>query len=184
MNIRTKIQLTVFCFLLCLNHFAHSVELVIGEAMIKPGIQFIFEGAVKDSISPENYHLDVTKTDVHLEARVNWASENLPAGTPAGGFVPYLTITAEVRNARTGDLLAVDLVPHINLIDNFHYARNIALPGKINDKYDVVFHVMPPAAYTLSYHKDWRSKYGDQLFEAKTFHFKGIDFEAIARATR
>ena len=184
MNIKTRVQLTVFCFLLCLTQFAHSVELIIGEAVIKPGIHFIFEGAVKDSISPEKYHLDVTKTDVHLEARVNWASKNLPEGTPAGGFVPYLTITAEVINARTGDLLTIDLVPHINLIDNFHYARNIALPGKINDKYDVVFYVMPPEAYTLSYHKDWRSQYGDQLFRAETFRFEGIDFEAIARATR
>lgn len=184
MRIKTTTYAMIGWLLLFCTNFACAVELVIGEVILKPGIELIFEGAVKDDITPSNYHLEEAKTDVHIEARVNWATENIPVNAPQGGFVPYMVITAEVTNVRTGDLLTADLVPHINLIDNFHYARNIALPGKITDKYDVIFRVMPPAKYDLSYHKDWRQQYGNQLFEAKEFRFKDIDFEEIARATR
>ena len=160
-------------------------ELVIGEELIEPGIQIIFEGAVKDTITPADYHLEESKTHVHIEARVNWADNDaIPAGTPAGGFVAYLIIVAQVVNAKTGAIATVDLLPHINLVDNLHYARNMTLPGAITDKYDVIFNVMPPAEYTLSYHKDWTSEYGNKLFEKKSFMYKGVDFEAIARATR
>ena len=159
-------------------------ELVIGEELVEPGIQIIFEGAVKDAITPPDYHLEESKTHVHIEARVNWAEDDIPEGTPPGGFVGYLIITAQVINPKTGAIANVDLLPHINLVDNLHYARNMALPGEITDKYDVVFNVMPPAEYTLSYHRDWVDGYGDKLFEKRSFMYKGVDFEAIARATR
>ena len=180
-----------FCrgVILCLSVLfvtqSHAVELVIGEEIIEPGIHFIFEGAVKDTITPAHYHLEESKTHVHIEARVNWAdNDSIPEGTPAGGFVGYLVITAEVINPKTGAIANVDLVPHINLIDNLHYARNMALPGEITDKYDVIFNVMPPPEYTLSFHKDWVNQYGNKLFEKKSFMYKGVDFEEIARASR
>ena len=174
-----------FCALALFTIQANAEELVIGEEIIKPGIQVIFEGAVKDMITPTDYHLAENKTHVHIEARVNWAdADTIPEGTPAGGFVGYLMITAQVINPKTGAIAIVDLLPHINLIDNLHYARNMALPGKITDKYDVIFNVMPPPGYTLSYHKDWLDQYGDKLFEKRSFMYKGVDFEEIAKATR
>lgn len=175
----------VLCSLTLFMVPSHAIELVIGEELIEPGIQIIFEGAVKDTITPAHYHLKESETHVHIEARVNWADdESIPEGTPAGGFVGYLIVTAEVVNPKTGAIVTIDLLPHINLIDNFHYARNMALPGEITDKYDVTFNVMPPSEYALSYHKDWVDSYGDKLFEKRSFVYKGVDFEAIARATR
>ena len=176
----------VLCFTVLFATQSHAVELVIGEEIIEPGIHFIFEGAVKDTITPAHYHLEESKTHVHIEARVNWAADedSIPEGTPAGGFVGYLVITAEVINPKTGAIANVDLVPHINLVDNLHYARNMALPGEITDKYDVIFNVMPPPEYTLSFHKDWVTQYGEKLFEKKSFIYKGVDFEEIARASR
>lgn len=162
---------------------AGAVELVIGEETVAPGIVFIFEGAVKDDITPASRHLPMDKTHVHLEARVNWAEQSIPRGTPAGGFVPYLTITAQVTNRKTGAVLMTDLLPHINLIDNFHYARNIALPGAIDDRYEVVFHAAP-AVGELSYHLDWREQHGGDLFGEASFRYPDVDFEAIAKATR
>ncbi|MBC6414304.1 MAG: iron transporter [Chromatiales bacterium] len=163
---------------------ANAEELVIGEEIIEPGIQLIFEGAVKDTVMPAGYNLPEDQTHVHIEARVNWAEDDIPEGTPAGGFVGYLVMTAQVINAETGAIATVDLVPHINLIDNLHYARNMALPGKITDKYNVIFNVMPPGEYTLSYHKDWIDQYGNKLFDKQSFMYKEVDFEAIARASR
>ena len=108
----------------------YSQELIIGEERVEPGIVFIFEGAVKDEVYPMSVNLLENQTSVHIEARVNWDTKKIPEGTPGGGFIPYLKISSIVTNQSTGLKTFVDLLPHINLIDNFHYARNISLPGK------------------------------------------------------
>jgi len=163
---------------------AHAVELVIGEESVPPGIVFIFEGAVKDHIMPSTLHIDESETHVHIEARVNWAESKIPEGTPPGGFVPYLRITAKVVNQTTGISTFIDLLPHINLIDNFHYARNISLPGSISDPYSVTFTITPPPHTDLALHKDWVENYGKSLMKSHTFKYKDVDFEEIAKATR
>ena len=164
---------------------AQALELVIGEETVTPGITFIFEGAIKDRIEPVVQHLDVGQTDVHIEARVNWSGTGeVPEGTPRGGFVPYLRINAVVTSQTTGESLHATLVPHANLIDNFHYARNIALPSAITDKYEVVFYVHPPDEFDLAFHKDWVGAHGTPLFKPATFRYRNVDFAAIAKATR
>ena len=123
-------------------------------------------------------------TNIHIEARVNWDNNNIPKGTPSGGFIPYLNINATITNNRTGLRTFVDLTPHLNLIDNFHYARNISLPGNVDDLYTVVFNVNPPEKLSLSFHKDWSDAYSTQLFNPTSFEYKKIDFEEIANSSR
>ena len=161
-----------------------SQELIIGEERVKPGIVFIFEGAIKDIVYPENYNLVEELTDVHIEARVNWDIQNIPEGAPAGGFIPYLKINAVVTNQRTYLKTYVDLIPHINLVDNFHYARNISLPGNIDDKYEVEFFINNPSKFDLSIHKDWLDNYSESLIEDKVFKYSDISFGEIARLSR
>ena len=161
-----------------------SQELIIGEERVKPGIVFIFEGAIKDKVYPENYNLAEELTDVHIEARVNWDIQNIPEGTPAGGFIPYLKINAVVTNQRTYLKTYVDLIPHINLVDNFHYARNISLPGNIDDKYEVVFFINNPSKFDLSFHKDWLDNYSESLIKDKVFKYSDISFSEIAKLSR
>ena len=103
-------------------NFSFSQELIIGKETVSPGIVFIFEGAVKDHVMPAGMHLKENQTNIHIEARVNWDTINIPEGTPAGGFVAYLHITAKVTNQNTGMSTFIDLLPHINLVDNYHYA--------------------------------------------------------------
>ena len=179
-----KKLITTWCATLLLAGHAGAAELIIGKETVAPGIVFIFEGAVKDDVTPAAHHLAEGETHVHLEALANWGARSAPAGAPAGGFVPYLTITAKVVNAKTGAMLITDLLAHVNLIDNFHYARNIALPGAVGDRYDVIFHVAAPRGLALSFHRDWREKYGGELFAPKTFRYDNIDFREIAAATR
>ena len=100
-------------------------ELIIATERVEPGILFIFEGAIKDNISPSSMHLSESETNIHIEARVNWDTKDIPPGTPAGGFIPYMKINSRIVNKSTGLSTYIDLLPHINLIDNFHYARNI-----------------------------------------------------------
>ena len=165
---------------------AHAVELIIGEEKVAPGAVFIFEGAPKDMIEPKAKHLDIEQTDVHIEARVNWSEDDkIPESAPPGGFVPYLEVNVAITSQNSGDSAHVTLTPHVNLIDNFHYARNIALPGKASDKYEVVFHVNPPDEFTLAFHKDWIDAYGGaSLLKPQTFRYRDVDFEAIAKAAR
>ena len=171
-------------FIFIINCLLAAPELVIGERRVEPGIVFIFEGAIKDHVMPMSMHLSESQTNVHIEARVNWDEREIPKGTPIGGFVPYLHITALVINQKTGLRTFIDLVPHINLIDNFHYARNISLPGSADDLYSVEFNVTPPTHIDLALHKDWHDLYGNQLIEGINFKYKDIDFSEIVKAKR
>ena len=171
--------------ILSLNlNFSISQELIIGEETVQPGIVFIFEGAVKDHVMPSGMHLKENETNVHIEARVNWDIKNTPKGSPEGGFVAYLHITSKVTNQQTGLSTFIDLIPHINLIDNYHYARNISLPGKKDELYTVEFNVIPPTNIELSLHKDWLNKYGNQLMTDKYFLYENVNFEEIVNASR
>ena len=173
------------CLLFILNlNFSLSQELIIGEERVEPGIVFIFEGAVKDHVMPSGMHLKEEQTNIHIEARVNWDTKNVPDGTPAGGFVAYLHITAKVTNEKTGMSTFIDLLPHINLVDNYHYARNISLPGNEDDLYLVEFNILPPTHIELSLHKDWLDNYGNELMKNQYFKYDNVDFEEIANSSR
>ena len=176
-------KLLYLILLLNLN-FSISQELIIGKETVDPGIVFIFEGAVKDHIMPIGMHLKENETNIHIEARVNWDIKNTPEGSPEGGFVAYLHVTSKVTNQKTGLSTFIDLTPHINLIDNYHYARNISLPGKKDELYTVEFNVIPPTNIELSLHKDWLDKYGNQLMSNQYFLYENVNFEVIANATR
>ena len=175
------ICLTIFSFK---SVMANNPELVIGEERVEPGIVYIFEGAIKDHVMPMSMHLSENETHVHIEARVNWDSKNVPEGTVPGGFVPYMYINAKIINEKTGLSTFIDLVPHINLIDNFHYARNISLPGSIDDLYTIRFNVIPPTGQDLSLHKDWLDGYGNQLFKQTSFTYIKVNFKEIAESSR
>ena len=159
-------------------------ELVISKERIDPGIIFVFEGAIKDHIMPNSMHLSENETHVHIEARVNWDSVDIPSGAIMNGFIPYLYINTKLVNETTGLSTFIDLVPHINLIDNFHYARNISLPGSIDDLYTVHFNIIPPSKIDLSLHKDWTEKYGNEFLKELSFKYQNINFKEIANATR
>ena len=170
--------LSIFLF------FYNVSELIIGKKVVEPGIVFIFEGAIKDEIYPKSLHLDENETNVHIEARVNWDIENIPKGAVPGGFIPYLNITAKIINQNNGLKSFIDLTPHINLIDNFHYARNIYLPGSDQDLYSIEFSITPPQSTEIALHKDWKLIYGDKILKEYIFFFKNVDFKVISRSKR
>jgi len=161
-----------------------SLELVIGTERLEPGITFVFEGAIKDHIIPSSHHLAEEKTHVHIEARANWSTDEAPKGAPHEGFVAYLTISATVTNEVTGLSTFIDLLPHINLIDNYHYARNITLPGKPDETYTVEFSVSPPSLQALALHRDWVENHGKALAEPVRYRYENVDFLAITQASR
>ena len=64
----------LLCLLISITIYSQSEkpELVIATERVEPGILFIFEGAIKDNISPSSMHLSENETNIHIEARVNW----------------------------------------------------------------------------------------------------------------
>ena len=179
-----KVTLLTFLIAFIYSFSTVAEELVIGIERIEPGIIFIFEGAIKDTIYPSSLHLTEKSSQIHIEARVNWDSKNIPKGAVKGGFIPYLHITSKIVNETNGLISFIDLFPHINLIDNFHYARNIYLPGAITDTYTVTFDIHPPQYLDLSFHNDWVLNYGDKLLEKSSFSYSNINLEKIAKLSR
>ncbi len=158
-------------------------EMVIGEASMTPGIDLVFEGGIKDDIQPAKYYLDERSTDVHIEVLANW-SENAPAGSPIGGHVAYLEVTAEIINEQTKESSSVKLTPHLNMSDNLHYAQNVKLPGKVNQTYTVIFNISDPKSGNMGMHYDWRNQVAKTLTPGGRFEFNNLDFELIALSTR
>ena len=158
-------------------------EMVIGEATINPGIHLTFEGAIKDDVAPLGVFLAENETDVHIEMLAHW-SEDAPKGSVPGGYVAYLQVAVLVKNESTDTSIAVQLAPHVNLSDNLHYAQNIKLPGKIDDKYTVKFIIEPPMNGSLGLHYEWREQVGETFTSGGNFTFEGLDFSKIAKTTR
>lgn len=164
---------------------AHAQEKVFGEEVVEPGVKFTFIAAPKDAVRPEAQHLAEDQTDIHLEVLAGWTEAASEAvGAPEGGFVPYVHMFARVTNERTGQTQKVSLVPHINLSDNAHYARNVALPGAPDDPYTVRFSVHPPEQFELATHRDWRQEHGDALFAPTSVTYEGLQLTNVAQATR
>ena len=158
-------------------------EMIIGEASIDPGIHLIFECGIKDDIAPNTVFLAENETDVHIEMLANW-SENAPKGSLPGGHVPYLKVSLIVINEITHTSATVNLDPHLNLSDNLHYAQNIKLPGKIDERYTLKFIIEPPINGSLGMHYDWRQQVGQTISPGGTFTFVGLNLSKIANAIR
>ena len=161
----------------------NAEEMIIGEETIEPGINIIFEGAIKDSITPKEFYLSEKNSDIHIEALITWSKDG-PEGSIEGGFVPYLEISVKIKNQNTNKEDHYTLYPHINLSDNFHYASNIKLPGKKDDIYEVSFTISPPSNGSLGFHYDWREKVNLNLISEKSFIYKDQNFKKWAFQNR
>ena len=168
----------VFIFL-SINVLAE--EMIIGSERIDPGIEIVFEAAPKDTVFPEKFYLPESETDIHIEMLANWSEDNL-VSVPAGGFVAYLKVKAIISN-ENGAIIETDLTPHLNLVDNLHYAQNIKLPGGIEDFYDLTFIIEPPDSESFGIHYDWHEKFGG-LIQESSFTYKNLNFEQIALKQR
>ena len=156
-------------------------EMIIGSETIDPGIEIVFEAAPKDTVFPEKFYLPESETDIHIEMLANWSEDNL-VSVPAGGFVAYLKVKAIIANEK-GAIIETDLTPHLNLVDNLHYAQNIKLPGGIEDFYDLTFIIEPPDSKSFGIHYDWHEKFGG-LIQESSFTYKNLNFKQIALKQR
>ena len=173
-------KLSIYLAILC-SFFVNSEELIFGKESLPNGINIIFEAAPKDTIFPEKYFLNENRTDIHIEMLINWSDKG-PSGSPNGGFIPYLDVSATIQSSK-GKVINVKLTPHLNISDNLHYAQNIKLPGSIDDNYDVTIYISPPKDEELGIHYDWKEKYEFLLKQTK-FEYRDLSFKEIALKSR
>ena len=167
MNTSIKI---IFIISIFVSKYIYSNEMIIGRETVYPGIDIIFEAAIKDEIKPHGYFLKEDSTDIHLEVLINW-NNNAPEGSPEGGFIPYLKVKALVKNLINNNEREFLLKPHINKVDNYHYASNIKLPGKINDNYKIKFYIFPPKEGELGYHYDWVNEVNYPIIQPFSYQY-------------
>tara|TARA_B100001057_G_scaffold9088_1_gene8340 strand:+ start:219 stop:779 length:561 start_codon:yes stop_codon:yes gene_type:complete len=164
--------------------FVYSNEQIISQEELGDNISITFEAAPKDTVFNDSVRqLSENETDIHIEALVNWNDGIQIEGQLAEGFIPYVNITSEIINENSGRKKIIDLTPHINLSDGFHYAKNIKLPGLRTDKYKLIFTITPDNE-ALTYHMDWKEKYPSPIFEKKVFEYSNLDFKETSEATR
>ena len=62
LKILTKMKNFIFGIvsILTFTIYSNAQELIIGEERVEPGLLFIFEGAIKDHVSPSSLHLEET----------------------------------------------------------------------------------------------------------------------------
>ena len=171
-------------YLLNTQNSVIAEEMIIGEETIS-NINFVFEAAPKDSIYTDGpiTHLEEKNTDIHIEALISWSQDSKIPGQIPGSHLPYLDVQAKVINEKTDEVLVVNLVPHINLSDGYHYARNIQLPGNTDDIFSVHF-LIEPDEKSLSYHYDWKEAYGMPIINTTEFKYKNLNFLEISRNYR
>ena len=180
-----KIFLSIICTTFLTQIPLSSSEMILGTEKITKDITVIFEGAPRDKIfsSPNNPHLSESETDVHIEALINWNEDiDIPSQVPRS-FIPYLKVWAKITNQKTDKSKTIDLVPHINLIDGFHYARNIKLPGSVDDEYLITFTIKQDSDQ-LSYHKDWKDNYATPVIPEISFTYQDLNFFNVSQETR
>ena len=68
--------------------------------------------------------------------------------------------------------------------DNFHYASNIKLPGKIDDNYNIEFFIYPPKEGIIGYHYDWVNEGNYPLILPVSYKYKNLNFKKIANSKR
>ena len=159
-------------------------EMIIGEESYG-NYQIIFEAAPKDQVysHPSVDNLKESETDIHIEALITWSDKIDIEGQLPGSHIPYLDVTAQIINLRTKKKINISLLPHINLTDGFHYARNIKLPGLNNDKYSVYFSIKPDEKL-LTYHFDWKQRYGIPIINEVSYVYDNLNFLKMSKKAR
>jgi uncharacterized protein involved in high-affinity Fe2+ transport len=100
---------------------------------------------------PSNLGLPASQSDMHLEADISAAENDLGYGV--GDFVPYLTVLYEI-NRSTGEKIEGTFMP-MNASDGPHYGGNIKLPGPGGPgTYTVKFIIQNPEAQSYLLHVD------------------------------
>lgn len=79
--------------------------------------------------------------------------------------------------------MKIPRLPHRNLIDNLHHARNITVPGSVDALYTTTFTISPPQGKNLGTHHDWHQKVG-YLNEESTFTYQDLLFDEVSKKIR
>ena len=126
------------------------------------------------TMEPRGMGLPTSKADVHLEADIHATRKN-PNGFGAGEWIPYLTVSYELKNVDTGKEKSGTFMPMIAK-DGPHYGANIKMMGPGN--YELSYTIEPPSRQGFGRHTDEATGVG-KWFKPFTveFEFKYVPVE-------
>lgn len=127
-----------FALLLAANN-ASAIEYPIGKTEYRQGMNITAVYLQPVEMEPEGHMLPVAESDIHLEADIFAAADNLN-GFREGDWIPYLVVKFRLQK-KGGKLIEGELMPMV-ANDGPHYGDNIKLDGP--GVYTLEYEIFPP----------------------------------------
>lgn len=150
---------------------ASAREYFVGGPIEKSDIEIVanyLKGVEMSAPMPEGMSAMAGGDVVHLEADIHATADN-PYGYPDGAWIPYLTISYELKKDGSDWIATGKLLP-MTAKDGPHYANNLSMGG--DGKYTLTYTIEPPAAGVFWRHIDKATGVPDWWKPITvTFHF-------------
>ena len=128
-------------------------------------IAAVYLGAI--DMEPRGIDIPASQADIHLEADIH-ATKGHPNGFGAGEWVPFLTVSYNLKNVNTGKSKSGTFMPMIAK-DGTHYGSNLKMMGPGN--YHLTYTIEPPSKQGFGRHTDKASGVG-RWFKPVSVDFK------------
>ncbi|QIR75600.1 iron transporter [Sulfurospirillum diekertiae] len=146
---------------------AEMKEYPIGEEVVMNHMTVAAVYLKPIDMEPKGIDLAPSQADVHLEADIS-ATEGNTNGFAAGEWVPYLSVSYELKNLDTGKSKKGTFMPMV-AADGPHYGANVKMLGVGN--YELKFTIDNPSKQGFGRHADAASGVG-KWFEPFTTTYK------------
>jgi periplasmic iron binding protein len=136
-------RFTLFCVaaVSVFGGLAQAKEYPIGAPQEKDGMEIAAVYLQPVEMDPPNVMLPATESDVHLEADIKAARNNVN-GFAQGDWIPYLTVGYELTKLDKNESRNGTLMPMV-ANDGPHYGDNVKMMGP--GKYKLLLTIAPPS---------------------------------------
>jgi periplasmic iron binding protein len=136
-------RFTLFCVaaLIVFGELAQAKEYPVGAPQEKNGMEIAAVYLQPVEMDPPSVMLPATESDVHLEADIKAARNNVN-GFAQGDWIPYLTVGYELTKLDKNESRTGTLMPMV-ANDGPHYGDNVKMMGP--GKYKLLLTIAPPS---------------------------------------
>jgi hypothetical protein len=121
---------------------ARALEYPIGKPQVRDGMEIAAVYLQPVAMEPAGMMRDAKASDIHLEADIKATDKNAN-GFAEGAWVPYLSVSYELRKQGANDVIKGPMMPMV-ASDGPHYGDNVKLAGP--GRYTLRLTVSPPGA--------------------------------------
>jgi len=166
----------VFPLLLLGSGTALAKEIPVGAPQAVSGMEVAAVYLQPIEMEPEGMMRDAKDSDVHLEADIKAAKDNVN-GFAEGDWIPYLGVSFELTHLDNGWTQKGDFMPMV-ANDGPHYGDNVKLDGP--GKYKLTLTILPPSANP---HAHFGRHVDKETGVAEWFKPFSVDYEFVYAGT-